>query len=56
MLYYSLLNLGSNEFGPVNEMEMGFLVSTMIMSAIVNTIILGDVTALISQLSSSDNK
>ena len=50
MLYHSLLNLGSNEFGPVNEIEMIYLVITLIMSALLNALIFGDVANLISVL------
>ena len=48
MLYYAVLNLGSNEFGPVNEIEMAYLVSTLIVSALFNALIFGDVAGLVS--------
>ena len=48
MLYYGVLNLGSNEFGPVNEIEMLFLVGTLIASALMNALIFGDVAGLVS--------
>ena len=51
MLYYGVLNLGSNEFGPVNEIEMLYLVITLIISALMNALLFGDVAGLVSQLS-----
>ena len=50
LLYYALLNVGSNEFGPVNELEMIFLVITLIFSAFLNALIFGDVVGLIEVL------
>lgn len=50
MVYYGILNLGMNEFGPVNDIEMIFLIFTLIFSAILNSLIFGDVAVLISVL------
>lgn len=51
MFYEAILNIGSNEFGPVNESDMLYLVITLIFSAILNAIIFGDIANLISDLS-----
>jgi hypothetical protein len=56
MLYYAVLNLGSNEFGPVNEIEMLFLTCTLIVSSLFNALIFGDVVGLVSQLSQQSNE
>ena len=46
MLYYGVLILGSNELGPVNEVEMLFCVTVLLMSAFMNALILGDIASL----------
>ena len=46
MLYYGVLILGSNELGPVNEVEMLFCVVVLLMSAFMNALILGDIASL----------
>ena len=56
MLYYAILDLGNNEFGPVNEVEMVFLAITMTLSAVFNALIFGDVAGLVSQLSMRDTR
>lgn len=53
MVYQAVLNVGINEFGPVNEVEMLFMLSTLIMSSLLNALIFGDVAVLISVLSKS---
>jgi hypothetical protein len=55
MLYYGLLNIGSNEFGPVNEFEFLFCIVTLIVSAIANAVIFGDVASLVANFSESEN-
>lgn len=47
LLYYGILNIGSNEFGPVNSMEYLFCTITLILSAMLNAILFGDVSGLI---------
>ena len=54
MLYLGVLDLGINEFGPVNEEEMAFLVITLIASSLLNALIFGDVATLIQVLSEKD--
>lgn len=54
MIYYGLLNIGSNEFGPVNWMEMGFLALTLIVSAMLNSIVFGEVASLVGKLSEAE--
>ena len=34
MLYYAVLNIGLNEFGPVNNIEYLYLIVTLIISAV----------------------
>jgi hypothetical protein len=46
MLYYGVLILGSNELGPVNDVEMLFCVTVLLMSAFMNALILGDIAGL----------
>lgn len=46
MLYCGVLILGSNEFGPVNEIEMIFLVITLLVSSVLNALIFGDIAVL----------
>ena len=55
MLYYGVMNLGSNEFGPVNQQDFVFLVLTLICSALLNALIFGDVATLVSVLESKDS-
>jgi len=45
------MNLGSNEFGPVNPIEMIFCVLTLICSALMNALIFSDVAGLVAILS-----
>jgi hypothetical protein len=45
------LDLGSNEFGPVNEVEMVYFVATLLASAILNAVIFGDIASLMEILS-----
>ena len=49
-----VLDLGINEFGPVNEEEMVFLVITLIASSLLNALIFGDVATLIQVLSQKE--
>ena len=46
MMYEAILNIGLNEFGPVNYSDTLFLVATMLCSAILNAIIFGDIAGL----------
>ena len=55
MLYYGILNLGSDEFGPVNEIEMIFCVFTLIISSMLNSVIFGDIASLLSVLEQKTN-
>jgi len=56
MLYYAILDLGSNEFGPANNIEFAFLIATLICSALLNAIIFGDIASLVSELSSKSSE
>ena len=46
MLYYGVLILGSNELGPINEIEMLFMIVVLLMSALLNALIFGDIATL----------
>jgi hypothetical protein len=46
MLYYGVLILGSNELGPVNSIEMLYMVIVLLMSAFANALIFGDIATL----------
>lgn len=48
MLYYGVLILGTNELGPVNEIEMLYMVIVLLMSAFANALIFGDIATLAS--------
>ena len=50
-LYYGVLILGLNEMGPVNNIEMLYFIGTLLMSAIMNSLIFSDVIMLIDELS-----
>ena len=54
MLYISILQLGSNEIGPVNEIEMLFLVFNLIIAALLNSLLFGDIAGLIGVLESKN--
>lgn len=55
MLYLGVLDLGSNEFGPVNVKEMAYLVLTLLSSALLNALIFGDVATLIAVISRKES-
>ena len=46
MLYYGVLILGTNELGPVNEIEMLYMVCVLLISAFANALIFGDIATL----------
>ena len=54
MLYYGVLILGSNEIGPVNEIEMAFCIVTLIISALLNSLLFGDIANLASTLNKGE--
>ena len=56
MLYHAILNLGMNEFGPVNEIEYVYLIFTLIGSALLNALLFGDVASLVAVLSKKENE
>ena len=47
LLYQALLNLGQNEFGPVNVMEFFYFLFTLIVSAMLSALLFGDIANLI---------
>jgi hypothetical protein len=51
MFYEALLDLGLNEFGPVNEIEMTYYVLTLLASSILNAIFFGDIASLMAVIS-----
>jgi hypothetical protein len=50
MIYYSLMNLNLNEFGPVNKLENGYLFLTMVISSILFSKLYGDLFTLFEQI------
>jgi hypothetical protein len=50
MLYYGIINIGSNELGPVNRYEYLFFTISLIISAILKAIIFGDIVSLMQKL------
>jgi hypothetical protein len=55
MMYMAILQLGSNEIGPVNEIEMIFCVFNLIGAAILNALLFGDIAGLVGVLGKKDN-
>ena len=53
-MYEAILNIGSNEFGPVNESDMLYLVTTLLGSAILNALIFGDIANLMLIIGKKD--
>ena len=47
MLYYGILNLGINEFGPVNRIEYMYLIVTLIVSSLLSALLFGDISSYI---------
>ena len=43
MLYYGILNVGQNEFGPVNEIEYLYMMMTLSVSVIIQVFLFGEV-------------
>lgn len=52
--YYAVLILGSNEIGPVNPIEMGWHVASLLLSTLLNVFVLGDVVSLVTSFSQPD--
>ena len=50
-LYYGILILGSNEIGPVNSLEMVGCLIFLIISALLNAILFGQIADLVFNLS-----
>jgi hypothetical protein len=50
LLYYGIINIGSNEFGPVNNSEFIFCIISLMISAMLNAIIFGDIASLMQKL------
>jgi hypothetical protein len=50
-LYYGVLILGSNEIGPVNSLEMLGCLVFLIISALLNAILFGQIADLVGNLS-----
>ena len=46
MLYYGILNIGQNDYMPKNPIEYIYCISTLLFSAILNTLIFGDIANL----------
>jgi hypothetical protein len=56
MLYYGVLILGSNELGPVNEIEMAYMITVLLISAFANALIFGDIATLAQVLGKKSNE
>jgi hypothetical protein len=56
MLYYGVLILGSNELGPVNEIEMLYMIGVLLISAFANALIFGDIATLAQVLGKKSNE
>ena len=50
MVYYSILAIGQNDYMPKNEEEYGFCMLVLLFSAILNTIIFGNIASLASSV------
>jgi hypothetical protein len=50
-LYYSILMLGLNEIGPVNNIELLYVTFGLILTSLVNAQIFGEMAVLISTIS-----
>ena len=46
LLYYGIINIGCNEFGPDNKWEYIFLIATLIISAMLKSVVFGDIAGL----------
>lgn len=53
-MYIAILQLGSNEIGPVNEFEMLFLIFNLIGAALLNSLLFGQIAGLIGVLEISN--
>jgi hypothetical protein len=50
MLYYGILNIELNEFGPVNKIEFYYVIITCVLSAFYKAFLFGDISSLITTL------
>jgi hypothetical protein len=53
-LYYGVLAIGNNEFGPINQIEFAFCTGTIIFSAVITAIAFGDVAVIVQSFSAKD--
>jgi hypothetical protein len=51
MVYYSILAIGQNDYMPKNDFEYLFCVIVLLFSAILNTIIFGNIASMASSIS-----
>ena len=51
MVYYSILAIGQNDYMPKNEIEYLFCMLVLVFSAILNTIIFGNIAVMASSVS-----
>lgn len=57
MLYYGVLNIGLNEYGPVNIREYVYLLVSLVISAILVSVVFGDIASLIFMIGiKADNR
>jgi hypothetical protein len=50
MVYYSILAIGQNDYMPKNEEEYAFCMIVLLFSAILNTIIFGNIASMASSV------
>jgi hypothetical protein len=50
MFYNSIISLGLGEIGPVNNIELAFCYVSMLLSALMTSLIFGEVAVLISMI------
>jgi len=56
MYYYSLLYLGTNEIGPVHNIELLFALSFLLFSNLLNSLLFSDMAVIVQFLQESSSK
>jgi hypothetical protein len=54
--YYSTLILGSNEIGPVNVIEMFYIVVSLVLNLFISLFLLSDLISVIDDFSKGDSE
>jgi len=50
MFYYAILLMGQNEMGPVSPIEITYVALTLLVSALLNALLFGDISSLIQSI------